>query len=84
MAKRKTKPASRKAKTIEPRKGTKQAKLIEMLERPNGASNAEIQKAFDWQPHTVRGAISGALKAKLGLKVEAERDDARGTVYRIR
>jgi hypothetical protein len=36
-----------------------------------------------WQPHTVRGAIAGALKKKLGLKVTAEKVEDRGRVYRI-
>ena len=40
-----------------------------MLKRPEGASVAEIVTAFGWQPHTVRGAITGALKKKLGLNV---------------
>ena len=37
----------------------------------------------EWQPHTVRGAIAGALKKKLGLDVTSEKDDKRGRVYRI-
>jgi hypothetical protein len=67
-----------------PRTNTKQAQLIEMLRRPEGASIAEVVAAMQWQAHTVRGAIAGALKKKLGLKVESEKVDAeRGRVYRI-
>jgi len=66
------------------RTGTKQAQLIEMLKRPEGATVDEIVKALDWQAHTVRGAIAGALKKKLGLKVESEKEGERGRVYRIR
>jgi hypothetical protein len=67
-----------------PRTDSKQAKLIEMLRRAEGATVDEIVKALDWQAHTVRGAIAGALKKKLGLKVESEKVDAeRGRVYRI-
>jgi hypothetical protein len=65
------------------REGTKQAQLIAMLQSANGASIAEIAKALAWQDHTVRGAIAGALKKKLGLAVTAEKVDGRGTVYRI-
>lgn len=66
------------------RTDSKQAKLIEMLRRPEGASIAEVVAALQWQPHTVRGAIAGALKKKLGLKVESEKVDAeRGRTYRI-
>ena len=65
------------------RADSKQAKLIEMLMRPDGASIDEIVTAFGWQPHTVRGAIAGALKKKLGLKVVSEKSDGRGRTYRI-
>lgn len=66
-----------------PREGTKQAALIALLQRPEGASIAEAAAALEWQPHTLRGAISGALKKRLGLAVSAEKIDGRGTVYRI-
>ena len=65
------------------RSNSKQAKLIEMLKRPHGATIEEIVKKFEWQPHTVRGAIAGALKKKLGLKVTSEKVERRGRVYRI-
>ena len=65
------------------RSDSKQAKLIEMLRRPEGASIEEIVVAFGWQAHTVRGAIAGALKKKLGLDVRSEKIDGRGRVYRI-
>ena len=67
-----------------PRTGTKQAKLITMLEAPDGASIAEIVAATDWQAHTIRGAISGVLKKKLGLGVTSDKDGDRGRVYKIR
>jgi hypothetical protein len=76
-----------------PRAGTKQALMIELLERPEGATVEQIAAATGWQHHTIRGAISGALKKKLGLTVEAIRirevgpnkTGAKGsaTVYRI-
>lgn len=69
------------AKTRTPRQGTKQAKLIEMLRAEGGATIAEIVSVTGWQPHTVRGAIAGALKKKLGLKVSSEKVDGRGRVY---
>jgi hypothetical protein len=76
-----------------PRAGTKQALMIELLRRPEGATVEQIAEATGWQKHTIRGAISGALKKKLGLTVEATRTrevspnkaGAKGssTVYRI-
>ena len=47
--------------------------MIELLKRPEGATVEQIAAATGWQKHTIRGAISGALKKKLGLNVEATR-----------
>ena len=41
--------------------------MIELLKRPEGATVEQIAAATGWQHHTIRGAISGALKKKLGL-----------------
>lgn len=65
------------------RAGTKQADLVAMLRQPEGASLDEIVAATGWQAHTVRGAIAGALKKKLGLTVTSEKVEGRGRVYRI-
>ncbi len=65
------------------RPGTKQALLIALLQRKEGASLGEIGEATGWQPHSVRGAISGALKKKLGLSIASEKVEGRGRVYRI-
>jgi hypothetical protein len=65
------------------RTDTKQAKLIAMLKATKGATIEEIAKAFDWQPHTVRGALAGALKKRLGLDVTSEKVEGRGRVYRL-
>ncbi len=65
------------------RDGTKQARLIAMLKRAKGASITEIAEAFGWQHHTVRGALAGALKNKLGLAIASEPHKVRGRIYRI-
>jgi len=70
-----------KARTL--RRGTKQAKLIEMLRAEGGATIDEMAAATGWQPHTVRGAMSGALKKKLGLTITSEKVESRGRVYRL-
>jgi len=77
------KPKAEKKVARAARTDSKQAKLIAMLKRAKGASIEEIVQAFDWLPHTVRGAIAGALKKKLGLDVTSEKDEKRGRVYRI-
>lgn len=66
-----------------PRTESKQARFIAALRTAKGMSITEAAKEFDWQPHTVRGAVAGALKVKLKLKVTADQDEKRGTVYRI-
>jgi hypothetical protein len=65
------------------REDTKQAQLIAMLKRPGGATIAQVVAATGWQPHTVRGALAGALKKRLGLGVASEKVEGRGRVYRI-
>jgi hypothetical protein len=66
------------------RADSKQAQLIAMLKSPKAATIDEIVAALGWQPHTVRGAIAGALKKKLGLAVTSEKVEGRGRAYRIR
>mgnify|MGYP001052966626 CR=1 FL=1 len=70
-------------KTRTPREGTKQATLIAMLRAPEGATIEEIMGATGWQSHTVRGAMAGALKKKLGLEVTSEKVEDRGRVYKL-
>ncbi len=52
---------------------SKQARVIEMLKRPEGATIAQICEATSWQAHTVRGTFAGALKKKLGLTIVSEK-----------
>lgn len=74
---------AKKDKPARTRADSKQAQLIAMLKTPKGASIEEIVTAFGWQAHTVRGAIAGALKKKLGLDVTSEKIEGRGRVYRL-
>ena len=65
-----------------PKRETKQQTLIDLLKRPEGATLDEIVAATGWQKHTARGAMSGALKKRLGLTITSEKEE-RGRVYRI-
>ncbi len=60
---------------------TKLNQIVALLERPDGATIAEMSAALDWKPHSVRGAIAGALKRR-GLNIVSEKagDERR---YRI-
>jgi hypothetical protein len=70
-------------KALTPRKGTKQAKLIEMLHADGGATSGEIAAATGWQPHSVRRTFAGALTKKRGLKVTSQKVKGRGQVYSL-
>jgi len=65
------------------KEGTKLAALVSLLGRKTGATIEEAVKTTGWQSHSVRGAISGALKKKLGLRVDSSPVEGRGRVYRI-
>ena len=70
-------------KPVAVRAGTKQAQIIALLHRPEGATIGEIVEATGWQAHSARGMISGALKKKLGLAITSAKEQGRGTVHRI-
>lgn len=72
---------SRIRKTAKPR-DSKQAKLIALLERPEGATIDDLMKATGWQAHSVRGVMSGALKKRLGLTITSEKGE-NGRTYRV-
>ena len=65
------------------REGTKQAVLIELLTRAEGATLPQMTEATGWLAHTVRGAMAGALKKKLGLEITSEKQTGTDRVYRI-
>jgi hypothetical protein len=65
------------------RPGTKLAVLVMALRRPQGATNLQLMLATGWQPHTVRGAISGMLRKKLGMNVVLAHNDSGERVYRV-
>lgn len=76
-------PAKAPATATPKHKQSKQSLLIDLLKRPDGANIDELSRTLKWQAHSVRGAISGALKKKLGFSVTSEKDVERGRVYRI-
>ena len=53
------------------RANSKQAQVLAMLRRPEGATLAQICACTGWQKHTVRGTFAGAFKKKLGLSIES-------------
>jgi hypothetical protein len=65
------------------REGSKTATVLALIQRAKGATLAEIMEATSWQPHSVRGFISGTLGKKMGLKVESTKREDGERVYSI-
>jgi hypothetical protein len=70
------------AKAPRTRDNSKQATVISMLKRPEGATILQIIEATGWQAHTVRGTFAGAFKKKLGLNLVSDKGEG-DRVYRI-
>lgn len=70
------------AKTPRTRDISKQATVISMLKRPEGATIPQIIEVTGWQAHTVRGTFAGAFKKKLGLNLVSDKGES-DRVYRI-
>lgn len=65
------------------RTNTKQAKVIQLLRRRQGASIEQLMEATGWQAHTVRGTLAGTLKKRLGFTVISEKAQDQSRIYRI-
>jgi hypothetical protein len=78
-----TKAAKRPVTAALPREFSKKAIVLDLLRRKSGATLAEIQKATNWQAHSVRGFVSGMLTTKMGLAVESTKNAAGERCYKI-
>jgi Protein of unknown function (DUF3489) len=77
------KPKQRKPSHKGAREGSKKAEILALIQRPKGATLAEIMKATGWQAHSVRGFVSGTLGKRMGLIVESARREDGQRVYRL-
>jgi uncharacterized protein DUF3489 len=66
------------------RDGSKAAKILDLLKRPEGATLAAIMKATSWQAHSVRGFISGTLSKKMGLNVVSTKGEDGERTYSVK
>ena len=72
--------ADPKSKKVDP--GSKQSRVIAMLQSPTGATIAAMMKATGWQQHSVRGFLTGVVRKRLKLKLASKKVDA-NRIYQI-
>jgi len=66
------------------RAGSKTAQILELLKRPGGATLQELMAATEWQPHSLRGFISGTLGKKMKLTVESTKGENGQRTYSLK
>ena len=66
------------------RDGSKTAKVLDLLKRPGGVTAKELMKATNWQPHSVRGFLSGTIGKKMGLVVVSTKGEDRERTYSLK
>ena len=72
------------AKTEGVREGSKTAKVLDLLKRPNGATLKELMKTTGWQPHSLRGFLSGTVGKKLRLAVTSTKGEDGERSYAVK
>lgn len=76
-------PRAKGATAVKANPTSKLGQLEALLRRPDGATIAQLSKALGWQPHSVRGAMSGSLKRKQGLRISTTKEEGVDRVYRV-
>ncbi len=66
------------------RDGSKTAKILDLLKRPGGATAQELLKVTGWQPHSIRGFLSGTVGKKMGLTVKSVKGDNGQRSYSVK
>jgi len=64
-------------------KGSKRDALLKLLQSNKGATLTQMQKASGWQPHSIRGFLSGTVKKRLGLGLKSEQGTGGERRYQI-
>jgi hypothetical protein len=71
------------AKPVAARQGSKTAKVLDLLKRPGGATLKELMKTTGWQPHSVRGFLSGTVGKKMGLTLNSTKGENGERSYKL-
>ena len=66
------------------REGSKTQTILALLKRPGGATAKELIKATSWQPHSLRGFLSGTIRKKMGLTVTSTKTEDGQRSYSIK
>lgn len=66
------------------REGSKTNKVLELLKRSGGVTTKELMKVTGWQPHSVRGFLSGTIGKKMGLTVTSTKSEDGERTYSIK
>jgi hypothetical protein len=66
------------------REGSKTATILELLKRPGGVTAKDLLKATNWQPHSLRGFLSGTVGKKMGLAVTSTKGEDGERSYSIK
>jgi Protein of unknown function (DUF3489) len=71
-------------KATDARDGSKTAKVLDLLKRPGGVTSKELMKVTGWQPHSVRGFLSGTIGKKMGLTVASTKGEDGERTYSVK
>jgi len=77
-------PAAEAPKATSARDGSKAGKVLDLLKRPGGVTAKELMKATGWQPHSVRGFLSGTASKKMGLAVVSTKGEDGERTYSVK
>jgi hypothetical protein len=66
------------------RDGSKTARVLDLLKRPEGITAKELAKATGWQPHSIRGFLSGTVGKKMGLAVTSAKGEDGERTYSVK
>ena len=66
------------------RDGSKAAKILDLLKRPEGGTLKELMKATGWQAHSVRGFLSGTVGKRMGLTIASAKSEDGERTYSVK